>query len=104
MNLDLTNKRAVVCGSTQGIGKAAAMELAQMGASVTLVARNEEGLRKVKDELDAGKGQQHDYLCADFSRPDDLKTKIEAYIQRTGAVHILVNNTGGPPGGPIANA
>ena len=104
MNLDLTNKRAVVCGSTQGIGKAAAIELAQMGASVTLVARNEESLRKTRDELDTRKGQQHDYLCADFSQPDDLKEKIEAYAQRTGNVHILVNNTGGPPGGPITNA
>lgn len=104
MNLDLTNKRAIVCGSTQGIGKAAAIELAQMGASVTLVARNEESLRKVKGELDASKGQQHDYLCADFSQPNDLKTNIETHIQRTGPAHILVNNTGGPPGGPITNA
>lgn len=104
MNLDLTTKRAVVCGSTQGIGKAAAIELAQMGASIILVARNEENLRKVKSELDASKGQQHDYICADFSQPGELKTKIEAYIQRTGAAHILVNNTGGPPGGPIVNA
>lgn len=104
MNLDLTNKRAVVCGSTQGIGKAAAIELALLGASVTLVARNEESLRKTKDELNTSRGQKHDYLCADFTQPDDLKQKIEAYAQRAGAVHILVNNTGGPPGGPIVNA
>jgi 3-oxoacyl-[acyl-carrier protein] reductase len=104
MNLDLTNKRAIVCGSTQGIGKASAIELALLGATVTLVARNEESLRKVKDELSTHKGQQHDYLCADFSKPADLKEKIEAYIQRTAPAHILVNNTGGPPGGPIVNA
>ena len=104
MNLDLTNKRAIVCGSTQGIGKAAAIELALLGANVTLVARNEESLRQAKEELDTKKGQQHDYLCADFTQPNDLKEKIEAYIQRTGPAHILVNNTGGPPGGPITNA
>jgi 3-oxoacyl-[acyl-carrier protein] reductase len=104
MNLDLKNKRAIVCGSTQGIGKAAAIELALLGASVTLIARNEESLRQVKEELNTSQGQQHDYLCADFTQPEDLRSKIEAYVQRAGAVHILVNNTGGPPGGPITNA
>ena len=44
MNLDLSGKSALVCGSTQGIGLAAAQELARMGASVTLLARNEEKL------------------------------------------------------------
>ena len=46
MNLDLENKRALVCGSTQGIGKAVALELALLGANVTLVARNEDSLKK----------------------------------------------------------
>jgi len=100
MNLDLSNKSALVCGSTQGIGKATAMELAQMGAKVILVARNEESLRAVKAELSTAKGQQHDFIPADFSNPEDLKDKINRYIIRNGAVHILVNNTGGPPGGP----
>lgn len=104
MNLDLSNKKAVVCGSTQGIGKAAAIELALLGATVTLVARNEEKLRKVREELSTHKAQQHDYLVADFTKPDELKSKIELYAQRSGTVHILVNNTGGPPGGPIINA
>jgi 3-oxoacyl-[acyl-carrier protein] reductase len=100
MNLDLSNKSALVCGSTQGIGKATAIELAQMGAKVILVARNEESLRAVKAELSTAKGQQHDFITADFSNPEDLKDKINRYIIRNGAVHILVNNTGGPPGGP----
>ena len=51
MNLDLKNKHAIVCGSTQGIGKAVALELALLGANVTLVARNEYSLKKVKDSL-----------------------------------------------------
>lgn len=104
MNLDLTNKRAVVCGSTQGIGKAAAMELALLGADVTLVARNEESLLKAKSELSSNGKQQHDHLVADFTKPDELRTKIEAYAKKAGVVHILVNNTGGPPGGPISSA
>ncbi|MBA3901853.1 MAG: SDR family oxidoreductase [Bacteroidetes bacterium] len=104
MNLDLTGKKAMVCGSTQGIGKAVAMELAQMGASVVLVARNQESLAKVKNELDASKGQQHDFFAADFSAPEDLKVKAEQYISTNGTIDILINNTGGPPGGPIVNA
>lgn len=104
MNIDLKNKQAIVCGSTQGIGKAVAIELANLGASVTLIARNEEALKKTKQELNTQFGQLHSYVCVDFSKPDELKTLIEAYLQRQPIVHILVNNTGGPPAGPIAMA
>lgn len=104
MNLNLNDKRAIVCGSTQGIGKAVALELALLGASVTLVARNEDKLQEVIRELDYTHGQQHDFLVADFSQPDELDRKIQAYLQGLEAVHILVNNTGGPPGGPITEA
>ena len=58
MNLGLTGKNAMVCGSTQGIGKAVALELAALGANVTLIARNEEKLTAVKEELSTGKGQK----------------------------------------------
>lgn len=104
MNLDLKNKRAVVCGSTQGIGKAVALQLAQMGCNVTLVARNEESLKKVKSELQVTGNQIHSYLCVDFSETDRLKELIDAFIQRTGPVNILINNTGGPPAGLIQTA
>lgn len=101
MNLDLKNKQAIVCGSTQGIGKAIAIELAALGANVTLVARNEEALKKVKQELPSNNQQLHSYLCVDFSKPEDLKSIVEAYLHRNPIVHILVNNTGGPPAGPV---
>lgn len=104
MNLDLKNKRAVVCGSTQGIGKAVAMELAGMGANVTLIARNEESLKKTKAELPVSGNQQHSYLCVDFTDTKKLKELIDAFIQRTGPVNILINNTGGPAAGPINTA
>lgn len=104
MNLDLKNKRAIVCGSTQGIGKAVAVELAQMGAHVTLVARNEQSLKQVKSELANNGSQLHSYLCADFSEPQKLKELMDNFIQRSGPVHILVNNTGGPPAGQAINA
>ncbi|MDP3557924.1 MAG: SDR family oxidoreductase [Bacteroidota bacterium] len=104
MNLDLKNKRAIVCGSTQGIGKAVAIELAALGANVTLIARNELALKQVKLELSNNGSQLHSYICADFNEPHKLKELVENFIQRSGFVNILVNNTGGPPAGPIINA
>jgi len=104
MNLDLQNKTAIVCGSTQGIGKAVAMELASLGANVTLIARNEQSLKLTKAELPNNGKQLHSYLAVDFSNSSQLKVLIEQYIQRHGPVNILVNNTGGPPSGPIVQA
>src|SRR5687767_11627943 len=104
MNTDLRNKKAIVCGSTQGIGKAVAIQLAQMGASITLVARSEQALKQVKAELPNNGTQLHSYLCVDFSQPALLKELAEQFIQRSGPVQILVNNTGGPPAGPASTA
>ncbi|MHA4738088.1 SDR family oxidoreductase [Dyadobacter sp. MSC1_007] len=104
MNLDLTGKTALVCGSTQGIGLASAIELALMGANVTLVARNEAKLRDAVEDLDTSMGQLHRYVVADFSDHENVKTAIENYLRLCPEVHILVNNTGGPAGGPIIEA
>lgn len=104
MNLDLSGKNALVCGSTQGIGKAVALELALMGANVILLARNEEQLKKTQAELSRTKSQHHSFICADFTDPETLKTKIETLVKEKKVIHILVNNTGGPAGGPVVNA
>ena len=103
MNLDLTGKRALVCGSTQGIGKATAIELALLGASVTLLARNEEKLRVVLQELPLKNGQLHDFLIADFTDPL-LLTSIIGNYTANNEVDILINNTGGPTGGQALDA
>lgn len=103
MDLNLKNKKAIVCGSTQGIGKAIAIELALLGANVTLVARDESKLKNVSAELDSSKNQKHSYLVADFTKPNELKKKVEEYT-KNNCVHILINNTGGPAGGPIVEA
>jgi len=103
MDLNLSGKRAVVCGSTQGIGKAAAMELALLGACITLVARNEEKLKNVLLELAANGGQKHDYIVVDFNLAEELKIKAGAYAA-SNTVHILINNTGGPPAGLAIDA
>lgn len=103
MNLQLTNKNALVCGSTQGIGKAIAIELALLGANVVLMARNEVALKSAITDLDASQGQTHQYVVADFSMPEQVKTAAEAVIAQN-PIHILVNNTGGPPAGAITEA
>lgn len=104
MNVDLTGKNAVVCGSTQGIGRAIAIEFAASGANVVLVARNEESLRGVLRELKADKKQNHNIIVADFSEPESLREKMKNYVSENPPVHILINNTGGPKGGEIHKA
>jgi len=104
MKIDLTGKRALVSGSTAGIGKAVAIQLAEAGAMVTLLARNEEKLKTVCGELDSTAGQTHGYLVADFGKPDALKIVMENHMKSANSYHILLNNTGGPPGGPAIDA
>lgn len=103
MNLSLEGKYAVVCGSTQGIGLAIAEELALLGANCTLIARNGEALKSAVLKLDIALRQQHNFLVADFSRPDEVRTIIESHIAKY-PVHILINNTGGPASGPLTEA
>ena len=101
MNLGLRNKKAIVCGSTQGIGKAIAVGLAMQGVSLTLIARNESVLKEVVNTLDTSLGQNHNYLCVDFA-DNQFAEKIEI-LEKTD-YDILINNTGGPASGPIADA
>lgn len=101
---DLSGRKALVCGSTQGIGRACADALAEQGAGLTLAARNEEALGRVCGEIKAATGCDADYICADFSEPDAVRDAVAAYALEHGPIHILVNNTGGPKSGPIFEA
>lgn len=103
MNLSLFRKNALVGGASAGIGRAVAVELAVLGANVTLLARTESTLQQAVAALDTSQGQQHGYIAADFSDSKTLLEKIAALLD-TAPVHILVNNTGGPPGGAITEA
>jgi len=103
MNLSLEGKNAVICGSTQGIGLAVAEELALLGANCTLMARNEEALKAALHNLDIALRQQHDYIVADFNNNAGVRKAIEEHVKKH-PVHILINNTGGPPPGQIINA
>lgn len=103
MNLSLLHKNALVGGASAGIGLAAARELALLGANVYLLARNDAKLIEAMHTLDTSQGQVHDYVVADYSDGQTLQTRVEALLQDRN-IHILVNNTGGPPGGPITEA
>jgi len=103
MEINLKGKNALVSGSSQGIGKAAAIELAKLGANITLVSRSADKMVDVVRELDNSEGQHHDFLVADFKDVANLKKRVYALtIQKT--IHILVNNTGGPAPGSILDA
>src|SRR3546814_18665846 len=96
MDLNLTGRHALVCGASEGIGRAAAHELALLGADVTVLARREEVLREVVDTLPRTDGQRHGWIAADVADTDKLRAPVEA-LAAGKPEQILVNNTGGPP-------
>ena len=96
MKIDLTGKKALVGGSSKGIGLGIANELANSGASVCLMARNESRLKEIVGQLP--NSSSHSYLVVDFSKFEEYKLKIEEYVQNNH-IDILVNNTQGPPAG-----
>lgn len=106
INIDLTQKIAFVCGSTQGIGKAIAQELADLGANIVLLARNNDALQEVKQMLATNKGQKHHIIAVDFQQPETLQQAVKDFCQqeKLTEAHILINNTGGPAGGAITEA
>jgi 3-oxoacyl-[acyl-carrier protein] reductase len=98
MEISLIGKKALIGGASGGIGKAIAMQLAESGASVTLMARNEEKLKTALQSLSISEGQSHKYLVVDFSDYEEYKKIISAYFE-LNSVDILVNNTQGPSAG-----
>ena len=99
MDLNLTGRHALVCGASEGIGRAAAIELARLGADVTLLARREAALLDVLSTLPADGQQRHGFVCADVADTAALRDSV-GELARERPLHILINNTGGPPGGP----
>lgn len=100
MNISLSSQNALVCGASRGIGKAIALQFAQAGANVTLLARNKNALLDVKEQLCTQSNQSHQILVADMSNPHELSQTVINYLSNNPAISILVNNTGGPKPGP----
>lgn len=100
MNLNLAGKNALVCGGSKGIGKAVAIELAGLGANVIVAARSSDLLAEIVTHLPNSVSQNHGFLVIDMQSPEELVKKVRT-LSMTRTIHILVNNSGGPPGGPI---
>jgi len=103
MNVDLVGKNALVCGSSKGIGRAIAVELASLGANVIVAARSADLLADIVTQLPNSVPQNHGFLVIDMEDHDDLIKKVRTLVM-TKPIHILINNSGGPPGGPILKA
>ena len=97
----MMNKRALVCGSSKGIGASTAIELSKQGISIVLLARDENSLEKILNQLDSSKNQKHSYLVVDFDNPKSLKKQIDEFLKDDVTINILVNNSGGPKPSPI---
>ena len=103
MNLD--NKTALVCGASQGIGKATAFALAHMGCRVVGLARREGELKSLCENLPpVASGQPHAYIATDLMALADLDAKIQSWVASHGSIQILINNTAGPKAGPLLAA
>ena len=98
MIISLRNKSALIGGSSGGIGKAVAQQLANSGASVTLMSRSEDKLKAIVADLPVDQGQMHQYLVVDFSNFSGYQKLITTYFEKND-VDILVNNTQGPASG-----
>jgi 3-oxoacyl-[acyl-carrier protein] reductase len=101
--LDLTGRHALVCGASRGIGHAAALAIGSLGARVTLLARSPDLLEETADRLSSD-GVDADFVVADLDDRDHLVGRIDAVLEDRGPVHVLVNNTGGPPSGRLLDA
>ena len=104
MNTSLAGKHALVCGASEGIGRACAFALAALGANVTVLARRPDKLAELVAALPvAGAAQRHGFLSADVSDGPGLRAKVEALCAEN-PVHVLINNTAGPAGGAAHGA
>ncbi len=99
MDLGIANKVAIVAASSQGLGKAVAAGLAQEGAKVVICSRNKEAITAAGDEIRAASSAEILSVQADLTVPSDIERLVARAIEAFGAIHILVNNAGGPPAG-----
>jgi len=104
MDLNLVGKRALVSAGGAGLGRASAIELSRLGAKIVLAGRSEAGLQQTFELLSCDNGQKHDIVVADYGDPELVKAKFNAYSAQNEPIHIVVNNSGGPPPGMILDA
>ncbi|HRG31888.1 MAG: SDR family oxidoreductase [Saprospiraceae bacterium] len=103
IQIDLAGKNALICGASKGIGRAIAIQMANAGASIMAVSRNQIELSQLVSELPKSDNQVHSAICADLSNLEELSI-IMSKLANEKNIHIVVNNTGGPPSGPLSKA
>lgn len=96
------NSKALVCGASQGIGRAIALELARAGVTVHAVSRSADKLKALIDELKEINSLNHQYHSVDFLSADQLQRFCEGIPSQN--FQILVCNSGGPKSGPLTEA
>ena len=99
----LAGKTALICGASRGIGAATARIMAKAGANVILASRSENQLNTLLSEISSLGEGVHQILVLDLEDTDSLEGRIQPVLDQ-GPIHILVNNAGGPPGGPLLDA
>ena len=104
LSSSINGLNTLICGATSGIGKATAIEFSNSGANITLFSRNKDKLIDTLNLLKNNDNQNHQHLVGDFDNADGIKSTIEKHINNGNQYHILINNSGGPKGGSIANA
>jgi len=100
----LTGHTALVCGASGGIGRATALALAAAGARVIALARSADKLASLLTEIEAIGAPPAMAIVADLDDRVALEGRIDALLAEIGVVHVLINNSGGPPGGPLLEA
>ena len=100
----LAGRHALVCGASQGIGRATAAAIGSLGANLTILARSSDALNALREELSSTVDGDIHVLVADLDQREELQSRVSDHIANHGPVHILINNTGGPPGGPLLQA
>ena len=103
MNLSLKDKNALVGGGSKGIGRAIAYELAELGANIHLLARSEDEMKAVVEDLPITGNQHHSYVVVDMMQSDLLEQVVQGLCDQHD-FHILINNTGGPKSGLLSKA
>jgi 3-oxoacyl-[acyl-carrier protein] reductase len=97
MDLELTDKVAIVGGASKGLGRACAEVLAQEGARVALCSRSRDDLEKVAKDIRGATGRDALVFAGDLDRAETIRSLVAATVERFGRIDVLVNNSGGPP-------
>jgi 3-oxoacyl-[acyl-carrier protein] reductase len=101
MDLQMTGKKAIVTGASEGIGKAITWAFAREGVDVAICARRKEPLEAVAAEISRATNRQIVPITADLTKPADAENLVKKAHAALGRIDILVNNAGSSPGGVL---